>query len=471
MLQTDTLLPGCTLARKRGLFAIGKSLKGIDSFFSDFTTHWEGWSRSKNTKRTAKNYFAGIILPGKRKNMSRISRRVRLDENTTQQFITDSPWDGQAVMATCLRTMSKKTANENGILILDDTGQAKKGNSSPGVQRQYSGTLGKTGNCQVFVNSTYCIPGVKRNADIVYWPTGMRMYIPEKWFEDKQRCKKAGIPEDLVFQTKPQIALDLIEKVRKEKVPHQAIIGDAGYGSDSGFRSKLREWHEPYALGVNPSHISVVPEDTDTVPAGTKYACGTSRKHPGFPIGIKPKAANDIASEIHDEEWEDVIWSEGTKGKLYAKFYRMQVRVANTGRPTDETGWLLFEKTKDGELKVYICWGFDDHSLGDIVGIAHTRWVVEQGFKQMKSELGLDDFEGQKWKGWHHHAAMVMIAFCYLMLLRLGGNPSGEKLPTLPQVRREMARLFVRKGLERKFKLTPEEAEEALVEMPYLVPD
>jgi SRSO17 transposase len=471
MLQTNTLPPGCTLAHKRGLFAIGKSLKGLDPFFREFSSHWVGWSRGKDTKRAAKNYFAGIILPGKRKNMSRISRRVRLDENTTQQFITDSPWDGQEVMATCLRTMSKKIANEKGILILDDTGQAKKGDNSPGVQRQYSGTLGKTGNCQVFVNSTYCIPGEKWNADVVYWPTGMGIYIPEKWFEDKQRCKKAGIPEDLVFRTKPQIALELIERVRKEKVPHQAIVGDAGYGSDGGFRSKLRKWHEPYVLGVNPSHISVVQEDADTIPAGTKYACGTSRKYPGFPNGIKPKAANVIASEILNEEWDEVTWSEGTKGTLSAHFTRMRVRVANAGRPTEETGWLLFEKTKDGELKAYICWGFDDHSLEDIVGIAHTRWVVEQVFKQMKSELGLDDFEGRKWKGWHHHAAMVMIAFCYLMLLRANGDSSGEKLPSLPQVRREMARLFVRKGLERKFNLSPEEADEAMEEMPYLIPE
>ena len=446
-------------------------MKWVGPFFKEYSSHWVGWSRGKDTKRAAKNYFAGILLPGKRKNMSSISRRVRLDDNTTQQFISDSPWNGEEVMATCLRTMSKKTANEKGILILDDTGQAKKGNNSPGVQRQYSGTLGKTGNCQVFVNSTYCIPGQKRNADIVYWPTGMKMYVPEKWFEDKQRCKKTGIPEDLVFRTKPQIALELIEKVRKEMVPHQAIIGDAGYGSDSGFRSKLREWHEPYVLGVNPSHISVVPEDADIIPAGIKFACGTSRKHPRFPNEIKPKTANDIASEIPDEEWNKVIWSEGTKGELSAHFFRMRVRVANNRRPTEETGWLLFEKTKDGGLKVHICWGFDDHSMEVIVGIAHTRWVVEQAFQQMKSELGLDDFEGRKWKGWHHHAAMVVIAFCYLMLLRADGVLSGEKLPSLPHVRREMARLFVRKGLERKFNLSPEAADAALEEMPYLIPE
>ncbi len=462
---------GCTMTRKMGLFNIGKSMKGLNGFFNRYTCHWKGWSRDKKTKQAAKNYFAGILLPGKRKNMSGISRRVRLDPNVTQQFITDSPWDAQEVMRTNILTMSKKTANEAGILIVDDSGQAKKGNKSPGVGRQYSGTLGKIGNCQVFVECMYCIPGQKRNADAVYWPTGMRMYLPDKWFDDKQRCKKAGIPDDVEFKTKPEIALNLIERVCKEGVPHLAITADTGYGSDGGFRNTLQEWEEPYVLAVTPSRFSVVPEDTKIIPAGIKYASGTSRKHPGFPKSVKPKTADVIASEIPDEDWQDVEWSEGTKGRLTASFARTRVRVANSGKPTEEIGWLLFEKTNDGKLKAYMCWGLDTSPLDELVGIAHTRWVIEQGFKQMKGELGLDDFEGRKWQGWHHHAAMVIIAFSYLMLLRIEGTLSGEKLPCLPLVRREMARIHIRKIYEWKFSLSPEEAEEFLEEFPVLIPE
>lgn len=459
------------MTRKRGLFIIGTGMKGFAGFFKVFSHNWNGWSRCKETKRSAKNYMAGILLPGKEKNMSSISRRVHLNPNATQQFITDSPWDAQQVMITNIETMSKKTAKDNGILIVDDSGQAKKGRKSPGVSRQYSGTLGKPDNCQVFVNCMYSVPGQKWNADVIYWSTGMRMYLPEEWFKDKKRCKEAGIPDDIEFQTKPEIALDLIARVRKKRVPHRAITADTAYGTDGGFRNTLQEWKEPYVVAVKPSHISVVPEDTPLIPVKKKSGKGRPRKYPGFPKGIKPKTANVVASEISDEDWQEVEWSEGTKGKLSANFIRIRVRVANSGRPTEETGWLLFEKTKDGELKVYICWGLDGASLEELVEIAHIRWVIEQGFKQMKRELGLDDFEGRKWQGWHHHAVMVIIAFSYLMLLRIEDNPLDEKLPTLPQVRREMSRIFVRRGLELRLKTSPEEADAILDDMPYLIPE
>ena len=460
------------MTRKRGLFNIGTSMKNANHFFKNYSHHWKGWSRSKETKRTAKNYFAGILLPGKRKNMSSVSRRICLDPNAAQQFITDSPWDAEGVMVTNIRTMSKKTASKNGILIVDDTGQAKKGKKSPGVSRQYSGTLGKTGNCQVFVECMYCVPGQKRNADAKYWPTGMRMYLPEEWLKDKQRCKMAGIPNDIEFQTKPTIALDLIKRVRNEGVPHRAITADTAYGTNGGFRSTLRDWKEPYVVAVIPSLISTVPEDTPIIPTGTKSANGRIRKYPGLSKDVKLKTPDVIASEISDNHWQEVTWSEGTKGKLSARFSRRRVRVvAREKRPTAETGWLLFKRTKNGELKVYMCWGLDDTSLEELVRIAHIRWVIEQGFKQMKGELGLDDFEGRKWQGWHHHAAMVITAFCYLMLLRVEGYTSGEKLPTLPQVRREFSRIFIRKTYELKFNISPEDADEFLDENPFLIPE
>ncbi|MFQ5885262.1 MAG: IS701 family transposase [Thermoplasmata archaeon] len=455
---------------RRGLFRIGVSMKRLPGFFKGFSHHWGGWSRSKETKRAARNYLMGVLLPGKRKNMSGISRRVHLNPNIAQQFITDSPWDSEEVMATNTGTMSK-IASKEGIWIVDDTGQEKKGRKSPGVSRQYSGTLGKTGNCQVFVGCWYSIPGRTRNADAVYWPTGMKLYIPEEWFEDEQRCEEARIPDDVEFQTKPEIALDLMERAREAHVPHRATTTDTAYGTDGKFRSTLRDWKEPYVAAVTPSHISVVPEDTPIRSAGTRSEGGRPRVHPGFPRDVRPRTADALSSEIPDEDWKEVEWSEGTKGKLSARFTRIRVRVAKKGRPTDETGWLLLERTRKGELKAYMCWGFDDATLEELVEIAHIRWVVEQGFKQMKGELGLDDFEGRKWIGWHHHAAMVMIAFSYLMLLRVEGNTSGEKLPTLPQVRREMLRIYGIRVLERKLGISPEEADSVFEDIPWLIPE
>jgi SRSO17 transposase len=459
------------MMNRRRLFPIGRGLKQLSIFFICFSSHWTGWSRYKETKQAAQGYLSGVILPGKRKNMSGVARRIRLDLNVVQQFITDSPWDPQKVMATNIQTMSKATAKPEGVIIVDDTGQEKKGVKSPGVNRQYSGTLGKTGNCQVFVGCWYSVPGESRNADARYWPAGLQLYIPEDWFEDQERCKEAGIPKDVRFQTKSKIGLDLIRCVHEEQVPHCAIVADADYGTDGGFRDVLRQWEEPYVVAVIPSDFAVVPEDTPIIPAGTRYACGTLRKHPGFPLDSKPRTADVVALKISDTDWQTVEWSEGTKGMLSARFYRMRVRVAKAGRPTDETGWLLFEKTNDDELKVYMCWGFDTASLEELVRIAHSRWVIEQGWKQMKSELGFDEFEGRKWRGWHHHAVMVAIAFSYLMLLRINEASPGQKLPPLPQVRRELLRIYTRRVFERHLRISPEEADMILDDIPFLVPE
>ncbi len=452
------------------LFNFNKGLKQVSEFLSNFTKHWTGWSRSKNTRLAGRKYFTGIILPGKRKNMSGISKRVKLDKNVVQQFITDSPWNADEFLKTNIRIMSKETANEDGVLVIDDSGQKKKGNKSPGVKRQYSGTLGMVGNCQVFVTSWYCIPKGIRNADTTYWPTGMNLYIPKEWFDDEDRCREAGIPKDLEFKTKQKIALDLIEKTCQEEVPHKAITADAAYGNDSKFRKELRDLEEPYVFAVTPSNISVIPEDTALIPAGRKSRNGRIRKYPALPADLKPKTANVVRKEIRDKDWQRIEWSEGTKGTLSGLFARERVRVITDDRPSDETGWLLFERRKGIELKAYICWGFDDVPIEELVRIAHIRWFAEQGFKQMKGELGLDEFEGRSWKGWHHHAAMVTVAFSYLILIRSLVHQNNDKLPTLPKVREEMARIIVRKALERKFNISPEEADAFLDDEPYLIP-
>lgn len=454
----------------KSLFRIGSSLKGFPAYFHRFHEHWSKWSRSKDTVIAAKNYFIGITLPSKQKNMSQVAKRTRLDKNVIQQFISDSPWDADAVLATNISTMSRKFSDDKGILVVDDTGQGKQGTKSPGVKRQYSGTLGKTGNCQILVESMYVTPGITKNADAIYWPTGMRLYLPKEWCEDKQRRKEAGIPEDVEFKTKPEIALDLLDQAR-ETLAHQAVIADAGYGSNGNFREALRERKEPYILAVTPSAISVVSEDSPIIPIGTKTKQGRSRKQPAFPEDVKPKTANIVANDVSKEEWKEVQWSEGTKRDLSGSFVRLRVRVAKDRRPTDETGWLLLERDRTGELKAYICWGVDPLPLEELVEIAHTRWVIEQGFKQMKGELGLDDFEGRKWRGLHHHIAMVIIAFCYLMSLRVEDFSIWMDLPSIPQIRREVTRLFYRRIYEIKFDLTAEEADEFLDEYPVLVPE
>lgn len=464
------------MSRREGLFKIGTAVKDLDPYLNGFQQHWgiekgNKWARSTNTKSSARNYMVGVMLPGKQKNMSKIAKRVAVDSNNIQQFISDSPWDPDAVMETNIEVMNRLTGDPRGIFIVDDTGQLKQGKTSPGVVRQYSGTIGKVGNCQVAVNCVYAVPAQKRNADIIYWPTGMSLYLPEEWTSDHKRRRKAGIPEELEFKTKPQIGLELLEKARMGGLPHQATVADAGYGTDFAFRKQLRDWKEPYVVGVRPDHISVVPEETEIILPEKKPGPGRPPKYPQLPNTVHAKTANEWFRGIKDEDWKTIAWTEGTKGTLQADFVRYRVRVVHDTHPTDETGWLLFERTSEEDWKVYMCWGLDDCSLEDLVKFAHSRWVIEQTYKQMKQELGLDQFEGRKWLGWHHNAAMVMLAFSYLMLLRIIHDPGEGPFPSLPQIRRELLRYYTRRFLELRLNLSVDEADAVLDDLPFLIPE
>lgn len=370
-----------------------------------------------------------------------------------------------------MRAMKGLLATKEGIIIFDDTGQKKKGKKSPGVARQYSGTIGKTGNCQVIVTTVYTIPGKSLNADAIYWPMDMELYLPEKWFENPQRCKEAGISSERRFQTKPEIALEHLKRIRAENVPHRAVIGDTGYGTGGDFREELRVLKEPYVLAVTPSMISVVPEETYIRPPGQKGPRGAPTKYPTLPKGVIPNTAEKISADVLDEEWITIEWNEGTKGKLHGDFVRKRVCVIHDGRPTDEKGWLIIERTVKNEIKAHICWGLDNCSLEEIVKIIHLRWTVEQCFAQMKGEVGMADFEGRKWRGWHNHAAMVILAFCFLCLLRITESNDSGPLPTLPQIRREFLRIYTQRFLEIRLKISPEEAASVLEDLPFLVPE
>ena len=466
-------LPIPCLPPRRGLLKIERVVKEVDHFLLPFQTYWGSednhrWSRDGDTKRAARNYCLGLLLPGKRKNMTGIASRLNIDNNVIQQFITDSPWDYESVVATNMKAMGELLTSKDGVIVFDDTGQAKKGTKSPGVARQYSGTLGKVGNCQINVTGVYAIPGDSRNADAIYWPLTMELYLSKEWFEDDERIKAAGIPSDMAFRTKPEIALDHLNVIRDENLRHRAVIADAGYGTDSKFRKQLRTLKEPYALAVTPSNLSVVPEETPLIPPGKGGSPGRPPTGPRFPLNVAPKRTSEIATEIGDEEWKTIEWSEGTKGSLSAQFVRKRVRVSYDGKPTDETGWLLIERTLQGEIKTHICWGLDTFSLEDLGKLIHLRWTVEQCFGQMKREVGMVDFEGRKWRGWHHHVAMVILAFSFLCLLRILESNTSDPLP---KIRREFLRLYTQRFLEIRLKISPPEAASILVDLPFLIPE
>jgi len=405
-----------------------------------FTARRDGhmWPRWKDSWKSASCYHEGLLSPGRKKSMQRISQRMDVNENTIEQFIRESPWDYEELQDHLASQIPSCIRDEKAAFIVDEVSLVKQGRHSVGVQRQYCGALGKVDNCQVGVDLTLAAPGKHRNADQRTWPLGMQLYLPEVWVHDRERRRECKVPDSVQFRTKPEIAIDLIDRARKQKVKHTCTVADTGYGDDGEFRRKLRQREESYVLAVTPSEPLVINASAPVIPPEKTIGRGRPRIHLTYPENVQSETPTMIAQRV--KNWTTVEWSEGTKGKLSGEFYREKVRVVG-GRQTryasDEIIWLLLEKRKDEkgdeELKAYVCWGMDDVPLKTLVEYAHLRWTIEQFHRETKQLLGLDRFEGRSWKGWHHHISMVLLAYAFIAELR-AKTETGENLPSFPTV-------------------------------------
>jgi len=405
--------------------------------FRDLFTHREdgsSWPRWQNTAATAPAYLRGLLGPGAGKNMHGIAKRVDRDDDQIERFVRESPWEHEAVQTHLVNHVPKQILNPHAVLNVDDVALVKKGKMSVAAYRQYCGATGKVDECQVAVDVIYTSPDPDRNADQKTWPLGMQLYVPQGWLEDSEydlARDAAQVPADVEFLTKHDIALQMIDRARH--LPHAAIGGDAGYGDNGEFRRRLRERNEPYVLGVTPSQPRLIPADTPIqAPQRAGPQGGRPETHPTHTPTVKRESPRNLAQRV--TQWETIEWSEGTKGHLTGEFWRTKVRVVEGPKErrwvTDEVVWLVLEK-RSNQLKAYLCWGFDDATLEELVGLAHSRWTIEQFHREAKQMLGLDQFEGRSWKGWHHHVTMVLLAYAYLALHR--AQTTADHPPTLPK--------------------------------------
>jgi len=363
-------------------------------------------------------YLHGLLLDGERKSIQPLSQRVPGgDEQRLQQFVSQSPWDAAPVLREYRACMAEVLAGENGLIVIDDTGFAKQGKHSVGVKRQYSGTLGKVGNCQVAVSLHYA----NGKAD---YPLALRLYLPEVWTNDPDRLAKARVPElERGFKPKWQIALDLLDTVREEGLPHAAVVADAGYGAASEFRAGLEARGERYLVGLtgeeavfaDPPHwVAATPKSPRGRPPTRAYLAEDAPR----PIAVSTLAATLPRTPLS--------WRTGTKGALAAEFAWVRVWIAHDwqrGVPVDElvpaeeaARWLLVEWRTDGTIKYALSNLPAETAMSQAVYWWKERWQVEQGYRQLKRELGLDHFEGRSWNGFHHHAAMTFLAYGFLAL-------------------------------------------------------
>jgi SRSO17 transposase len=370
-------------------------------------------------------YLQGLILDGERKSIEPLSRKVTLPpglevadlDQALQQFVGQSPWDELAVWKRYRSVMARTFASPRGIFVIDDTSFPKQGKHSVGVQRQYCGASGKKANCQVAPSVHYVSPKG-------HYPLAMRLYLPESWLADPERLDRVGVPEgQRRMLTKGQIALELLDRVRAEGLPGRLVLADAGYGASGPFREALAGRGLHYIVGVTDEMVVFTEEPAWEAPgpaARPPKSGGRPRKRSRLKAGTpKPVSLKALAAST---PLRKVTWREGTKGKLSGRFAWLRVWLGG-GWATGECAgadpvWLLIEEQADGTIKYALSNLPGRTSRIKAVRLWKGRWPVEQGYQQMKEELGLDHHEGRSWRGFHHHACLVMLAFGFLALER-----------------------------------------------------
>lgn len=364
--------------------AAEKPLPELADFLSPLAHHFQRSEGREDLER----YSTGLLSDLPRKNGETIASAVPgTSSQRLQELLTRIRWDEAALNRQRVERMREEVRLGDGVLLLDDTAFVKQGTASVGVALQYCGVVGKVANCQVAVTCGYADPAT-------HWPVTVRLYLPAEWRKDAVRCQQAGVPKEVTFQTKPQIALALLEEARALAIPHAAVGADAGYGKDPTFLAGLEARQEPYVVAV-PCDFPVEVE--------AQPAWGSRR-------------ADVVLQDLPRSRWKTICWREGGKGKLRKKFVALRAWRTLAGQ-RQQMGWLLGERPargQTGEWRYYFSTLPGDTPLKRLVELAHRRWPIERFHEDAKGLLGWDDYQGRLWTGFHRHAVIVMLTYSFL---------------------------------------------------------
>jgi len=360
------------------------ALPELEDFLRPFRVHF---ARAEGP-RALERYLTGLLTEHPNKNCDTLADIVPgTSEQSLQGLLTAMAWDHDDLNRQRVRTLLALPSEGDGVLIFDDTGFAKQGKCSVGVQRQYSGTLGKVGNCQVAVNCHYA-------ERTIAWPVATQLYLPKGWAHDAERRAKAHVPEGVAFRTKPDIALDLLDLVNALGVKHACVVADADYGDNPNFLAGLEQRGERYVVAVR---------------CDFQVALGRAAR------GAAQRADAAVQSQPL-RCWRQLRWREGSKGWLMGQFVAVRCwRAWPDGRR--QVGWLIGEQTLSTPSQRKYHWSnFGPRTpLDQLVEYAHRRYWVEQYHEEAKGLLGWDQYQGRLWQGFHRHAVTVMLAYSFLV--------------------------------------------------------
>jgi SRSO17 transposase len=401
---------------------VGVAPAVVDRLAGYFADVASGLVRSE--QRWAAEYYArALMMEGARKSLEPMVTRMggtSVEYEALQHFLADSPWDPAVID----RAVAERVCAviEPMAWVLDDTGVPKYGKHSPGVKRQYSGTLGKIGSCQIAVS----LHAVSTKGTV---PLGFRLYVPADWCADPVRRREAKIPASVEFQTKPTLGGELVARAAGWKIRRAPVLGDQAYGDDTKLRTRLHDDGIDYVLSVAP--------ECGIYPSGTVFAVpprtpGSRGRAPSvFRTVTEPQSITELVGGVDPDAWQTVAFRDIDGGQLVSRFAFVRVIAANPvehlrQEPREE--WLIVE-WPEGHEHPSDYWLSNlpaDTEPEQLARLARLRWMIELDYKQLKGELGLDHYEGRSYLGFHHHCSLVTAAHGFLTLERQ--NPNRPRL-------------------------------------------
>ena len=357
--------------------------------------------RRPEPRRRALEYLRGLLSPVERKNGWQLAEQAgNATPDGVQRLLYNYRWDADLVRDDLKNYVIGHLADADAVLVVDETGFLKKGNKSVGVQRQYSGTAGRIENSQIGVFLAYACGKGRALLD-------RELYLPQVWTEDRERRREAGVPEEVAFRTKPQLAQLMLERAVESGVPFGWVAGDEVYGSDRNLRLWLEREGIPHILAIK---------------SNEKLWAWTEKG----PLQVR---ADRLAAQIAETDWVRCSAGDGAKGPRLYDWATVEIR------PLREPGrgyWLLARRSiaKPGELAYYVCYGPAGTTLEELVRVAGRRWAIEECFEEAKGQVGLDQYEVRRWDAWYRHITLAMLAYAYLAVIRHHASAqecSGEK--------------------------------------------
>lgn len=406
-----------------------EALESLMPELEEFVSRYLPLFGREQNQAHAMTILQGLLAGGDRRNVENMAEAIQGGVvRTLQKFIAQAVWSDQDVLTQIRQQVGASLGDEEGLLIVDETGFPKKGQQSVGVARQYSGTLGRIDNCQVGVFVSYSSPKGETLID-------RRLFLPREWIADSERCRRAGVPQNVVFRSKPELAGEMIQQSLEEGVPFRWVCGDSVYGSSPVFLQTVRELGKWYVMETS-CDARAWTQQPSMRPVGETTRRGGRPTRNAKPL-VKPQRVDELIATLPDNAWKRMTVAEGSQGPRLYEYAELTVWFSENSLPTEQPERLLVRRSlgQETEWKYQRSNAPSEISLRKLAQVGGSRWCIEKNFQSCKGECGLDEYETRGWTGWHHHTCLSMLALLFLTLQkqRLGKKTSSAQRPRNPQ--------------------------------------